>query len=109
MEMIVVRGVHPLVAEVSYVIEISVMLPCHDSLVMHRIREGICLEDTRSGFCDAVPACLDAVLDLHLAVGCSNQFRQTLLDVVCLALSSGERGVPCVVGCNRYICRVLYI
>ena len=72
----------------GYVVEIAVVLPHNEPLVMHRVRDGECLKNTWSRLPDTVLACLDAVLYLRLTVCCCNQGREPLLIVVFLALHS---------------------
>ena len=72
----------------GYVVEIAVVLPHNEPLVMHRVRNCKCFKNTWSRLPDAVLACLDAVLYLGLAVCSSNQGRKFLLIVVFLALHS---------------------
>ena len=72
----------------GYVVEIAVVLPHNEPLVMHRVRNCKCFKNAWSRLSDAVLACLDAVLYLCLAVCSSNQGREPLLVVVLLALHS---------------------
>ena len=92
-----------------HIVEVSVFLPCDDPFVLHGIRNSESLEDTRSLGDDAVLDCLDAVFYLHLTLHFSDLGRKSLLIVILLSLLLGQRGIPCVVFCDSYLCRVLYI
>ena len=90
-EMVVERGVpvhdfHP--------VEVRVVLPCDEALVVETVREVGGLEDARGVLPDTVPDVLDAVLDMLHGILLPEDDLEFLLVVVFLPLRLGKARIP---------------
>ena len=74
----------------SDIIEMTVVIPHDDPLVLHRIRNRKRLEDTRGCSQHAVLVGLDAVLDLQLPVGLCDKARKCYPGVFLLSFPAAE-------------------
>ena len=80
-----------------YLVELLLVGPPDDALVLHRVGQGESLKDARSVGYDAVLAGLEAVLALLVAVHLGGLPRRDLFHTDLLPLLLGEPGVPAVV------------
>ena len=93
-EVIDIGSVRIHVTHVDHIMEVPVVLPCYDSLEMHRVGNCECLKDTRSRLSHAVSICSDAVFYFHLACSGCNESGESLFGIVFFALHSCQGCIP---------------